>query len=64
MTISFDVGEDLEQIVEAVHSFAEEQIRPYLRDFEEQGQLSAELEALCSKLEQRYSGHTPCRRWC
>ena len=44
MTISFDIGDDLEAIVEAVHGFAEDKLRPGLREFEEAGCLTDELQ--------------------
>ncbi len=44
MTISFDIGDDLEAIVEAVHGFAEENLRPGLRAFEEAGRLTDDLQ--------------------
>ena len=50
MSISFDIGEDLEAIVEAVHGFAEDQIRPHLRDFEEAGALPDELQQALHEL--------------
>lgn len=43
MSITFDVGEDLQAIVDAVHGFAEGRLRPKLREFEAQGGLSEEL---------------------
>jgi acyl-CoA dehydrogenase len=38
--LSFDIGEDLQAIRETVHRFAEDEIRPHLRDFEAAGALT------------------------
>ncbi|MGE0709213.1 MAG: acyl-CoA dehydrogenase family protein [Planctomycetota bacterium] len=37
MAISFELGEDLQDIVDAVHAFAEEQVRPRLHEAEREG---------------------------
>lgn len=50
MSISFDVGEELQAIVEAVHGFAEGRLRPRLRDFEAAGELPDELMRECAEL--------------
>lgn len=50
MSISFEVGEELQAIVEAVHGFAEDRIRPGLRDFEAQRGLPDELRQECHEL--------------
>lgn len=47
MSISFDMGEDLRDIMDAVHNLASDQIRPHLRDFEEAEGLPDEL---CAQL--------------
>ena len=50
MSISFELGEELQAVVEAVHAFAEGRLRPHLREFEAAGGLPAELEAECHEL--------------
>lgn len=50
MSISFDMGEDLQDIVDAVHNLAEDQIRPHLREFEQAGRITDELARLCHEL--------------
>lgn len=50
MSISFDIGEELQAIVDAVHGFAEEQVRPALREFEAQRGLPDELRQACHEL--------------
>ncbi|MBI3725739.1 acyl-CoA dehydrogenase family protein [bacterium] len=43
MTISFDLGDDLKDIVEMVHKLASEEIRPRMREFEHEGGLPEDL---------------------
>lgn len=50
MSLSFDIGEDLQSIVDAVHGFAEGRLRPGLREFEQQGGLGDELMRECFEL--------------
>lgn len=50
MSITFDMGEELQQIVDAVHGFAQDRIRPRLREFEAAGGLSDELVSECFEL--------------
>lgn len=50
MTISFEPGEDLEAIVEAVQGFAADRLRPRLRDFEAAGELPEDLRRECHDL--------------
>lgn len=45
MSITFDIGDELQQIVDAVHSFAADRLRPGLREFEKAGGLPADLDA-------------------
>jgi alkylation response protein AidB-like acyl-CoA dehydrogenase len=50
MTISFEIGKELEAIREEVHRFAEKEIRLRLRDFEKGGDVSEELRKKFSEL--------------
>ena len=50
MSISFELGEELQAVVDAVRGFAGDRIRPRLRDFEAEGGLPADLEAECHEL--------------
>lgn len=50
MSLSFDIGEDLQSIVDAVHGFAEGRLRPGLREFEHEGGLGDELQRECFEL--------------
>jgi alkylation response protein AidB-like acyl-CoA dehydrogenase len=50
MTISFDIDKELEVIKEEVHRFAEKEIRPKLRDFEQDGDIPEELRKKFSAL--------------
>ncbi len=43
MTISFEIGKELEAIKEEVHRFAEKEIRPRLREFERNGDITEEF---------------------
>jgi acyl-CoA dehydrogenase len=43
MSISFDLGDDLRDIVEMVHRLAQDEVRPHLREFESAGRLPDEL---------------------
>lgn len=43
MTISFELGKELEAIKEEVHRFAEKEIRPRLREFERNGDITEEF---------------------
>lgn len=50
MSLSFDMGEELHAIVDAVHGFAEGRLRPKLRDFEAEGGLPEDLMRECFEL--------------
>jgi acyl-CoA dehydrogenase len=50
VSITFDVGEDLQAIVDAVHAFATDKIRPRLREYEDRGGLGDELMGECHEL--------------
>lgn len=50
MTISFEIGKELEAIKEEAHRFAEKEIRPRLRDFERDGDVPEELREKFSEL--------------
>lgn len=49
MSISFDLSDDLRDIVDMVHKVAAEELRPHLRDFEHEGRLPDEV---CQTLHQ------------
>ena len=50
MTISFELGKELEAIKEEVHRFAEKEIRPRLREFERYGDVREEFRKKFSEL--------------
>ncbi|MER3447047.1 MAG: hypothetical protein C4291_09480 [Candidatus Dadabacteria bacterium] len=50
MTISFEIDRELEAIREEVHRFAEKGIRPSLRDFEKEGDVTEELRKRFSEM--------------
>src|SRR3989337_535676 len=50
MTISFELGKELEAIKEEVHRFAEKEIRPRLREFERNGDITEEFRKRFSEL--------------
>jgi acyl-CoA dehydrogenase len=50
MSISFDPGDDLKDIVDMVHRLAADEIRPNLRHFEHEGALPDELLRKCHEL--------------
>ncbi len=50
MSVSFEAGEELSQVAEAVHAFAAEQVRPLLREVEAGRGLPDELAQACHEL--------------
>lgn len=50
MSVSFEPGEELAQVVDAVRAFARERLRPALRELEAAGALSEELARECHEL--------------
>src|SRR3972149_3552012 len=50
MGISFELGKELEAIKEEVHRFAEKEIRPRLREFERNGDITEEFRKKFSEL--------------
>src|SRR5574341_342085 len=50
MGISFELGKEVEAIKEEVHRFAEKEIRPRLREFERNGDITAEFRKRFSEL--------------